>query len=629
MRYSFLVLNFALIFTIICLVNASNSHANPLNATGSPSPTAGGGSCDWSQYKDSIKATESSGRYTAFNGAANSKGNTANGMYQFIEPTANGLDAFRNALNGSPSYPAGCTTLGAGEGVGFNRDECSGLQEAMMDEFSHNNLIYMQNNCPSVVQAIQEGRVVSGGYRGNSLSCPVTWSGVLAGAHLGGTGSEGNGRGICGALSGGNNHSDNLGTSIFGYVCQHGGLQVPAADCSPADYSTGNGGTYTPRQPSGWGGNNPPPGRLGEQKIRELWVTSLELMTTQLSTVMMQQVAAIGMFFDAKHQLETQRLLQLKYARAHKDYQPSVQMCEIGTLSRDLANSKRRADLTQVTVAQKMIARALATGQTSTAEGSGTDTRSRLQDYIDNYCNVNDNNRNNTLLCDGTAATPEQKNIDIDFTRLIDAPLTLNVNFANSSATASPTDQAAEAQTEKNLFTFLNYIFMHEAFPNIPQENTTLASFVVPYQEARAIMAMRSVAQNSFAHLIAVKSSGPKTSGENIAPYLKALMREMGLQDADIIELVGENPSYYAQMEVLTKMAQDPRFVTELQGKPANVRRVRAAMTAIKLMQDRDINEALMRREMLISMILELKLREKQADLQVDINNTIGRFSQP
>ncbi len=39
-------------------------------------------------------------------------------------------------------------------------------------------------------------------------------------------------------------------------------------------------------------------------------------------------------------------------------------------------------------------------------------------------------------------------------------------------------------------------------------------------------------------------------------------------------------------------------------------------MTAIKVMQDRDIHKALLRREMLMSMLLEINLRYEQQDLE-------------
>lgn len=608
--------------------------------------SGGSSTCDWTEYKDSIKATESSGTYTACNECAVFKDGacrqTANGMYQFLgQSTGPGLTTYKNAQAGNPPVASGCLDFATPrpppcspsntsacpscDGQGFNRDECGPLQEAMMDEFSMRNLQDIQARCPSVVEAVNSGRMVSGRYRGETLTCPVTWSGVLAGAHLGGAGSEG-GKGVCGALSGGANSADNLGTEVLGYVCQHGGLQVPATDCTPAPYSTSTGGTITVPTTNGWDGHPPPPGRAGwEEPLKLYWVGGLQLMASQLSAVMMQQVHSVGKFFDAKHQLELQRLLQQKYAQAHKDYHPSEQMCEIGTFSRDLLNAEQRAKLTQTAITEKLMDRGLSNGGGTTTEGNISDRKSRLEQYIETFCNIEDNAKNNDLLCE-TSGDTDQQNMDIDYTRLIDAPLTLDIDLTATGA--STPAEIREEKTETNLFAFLNYIFMHDTLPVTGRSKTTLEKFVIPYQDARSLMAMRSVAHNSFSHLIAMKTSGPKEAGnpETASPYLRSLMREMGMNDTDIVNFIGENPSYYAQMEVLTKkIYQNPDFVTNLYDKPANVRRIRTAMTAIKLMQDRDIHEALMRREMLISMILELKLREKQQRLTDEIAGTMNK----
>jgi hypothetical protein len=75
-------------------------------------------------------------------------------------------------------------------------------------------------------------------------------------------------------------------------------------------------------------------------------------------------------------------------------------------------------------------------------------------------------------------------------------------------------------------------------------------------------------------------------------------------------------------MELLTrKMYQNPTFYAALYTKPANVERTAAAMEAIKLMQDRDRFEAALRREMLLSVLLELKLRTAQEVLENEKQN--------
>ena len=311
------------------------------------SSTAWAQTCDLTQYKASIVSTENAGGdHTLVNGIG------ATGLYQFMPSTAEGLSSYQNGP--SECKPAGIDGVGLASGL----PQCNALQEAMMDEFTMRNLVTIRNNTnclARIEEMIASGEQVTG-YKytnsgnpipsgqqvgqctGPSCSCPVTWSGILGGAHLGGAG------GICNTLLTGRDVDDGSpndparhGTSRLYYVCAHGGFPVPDTDCTPQSYNTSGGtiqpGTFT----DGWQGVVPPPARDNpDEFLLYYWVGGLQLMANQLTAVMTQQVFAIGKLFDAKHQLETQRLLQQKYARAHKDYHPSEQMCEIGTFSRDL-----------------------------------------------------------------------------------------------------------------------------------------------------------------------------------------------------------------------------------------------------------------------------------------------------
>lgn len=96
---------------------------------------------------------------------------------------------------------------------------------------------------------------------------------------------------------------------------------------------------------------------------------AMMLMTEQLTVVAMSQVQIFGSFLDAKHQLETQRLLQRLQAEAHKDYHPSVGMCEFGTAVRSLAASERKGEIASITLAQRSIGRQLGSPNTSAVYG--------------------------------------------------------------------------------------------------------------------------------------------------------------------------------------------------------------------------------------------------------------------
>lgn len=379
------------------------------------------------------------------------------------------------------------------------------------------------------------------------------------------------------------------------------GSNPPSEQQSPGQQSPGQqGGGSTSSF------NSTPPGQIALNNLSDalkfIWVATLQVMTSQLTAVMMEQVLAVGSFFDAKQQLETQRLYRQKHAQAHKDYHPSEQMCEIGTFSRNLANTEKRAELTKTAMAQSSLSRMLGTGNVTT--GDEFDEKSKMIDYLDKFCSPNDNGNQNSAICNNTDQS--RMNADINYTQTIGMPLTIPLNMLDD-------DTKPE---EENLFALLDNLVMHDAFPWKSKNAINQLRFREPYQDMRSLIAMRSVVQNSFSHIISEKTESPESNEESNAPFLKALMREMGLNDEEIIETIGENPSYYAQMDVLTKkIYQHPEFIANLYDKPANVKRMKAALTAVKLMQDRDIHNAMQRREMLMSLLLEIQLRRDQQEL--------------
>lgn len=350
-------------------------------------------------------------------------------------------------------------------------------------------------------------------------------------------------------------------------------------------------------------GNGP---QAGEKQYGIL--PALKLMTEQLTTVGMQQVHMIGTFLDAKHQLETQRLFQVMTAQAHKDYHPSEGLCEIGTNVRSLLPSQRRSDLVQTAFAERVLDRTLLSGNTSAVGGSKSDKRSRLDHFIKTYCDTNDNAGTLGELCAGGGASKERMNKDVDFTRTLEIPLTLDIDFANGAKTNDSED--VMALTANLIAHDVPQLITKSLLGNDKGEINRDAVSV--YLDVRALAAKRSVAQNSLSALTALKAKGSDES----APYLKRWVKEMGVPDAEIEKYLGDKPSYFAQMEVLSKkIYQNPAFYADLYDKPVNVERKAAALEAIGLMQDRDIYRSLLRSEMVLAVFLDTLLEEEQNKL--------------
>lgn len=342
------------------------------------------------------------------------------------------------------------------------------------------------------------------------------------------------------------------------------------------------------------------------------------LMTEQMTTAAVNQTLAIGMLFDAKHQLESQRLLQSMQAQAHKDYQPSEGVCTFGTNTRALAASDQNTDSVLAALSAQAIARQTLSGDTISASGSSSDRDSRWVQFKETYCRPGDNGNGFDALCTGSDATRYNK--DINFSETIAKPYTLQLDFT----TLGDSDHTSKgaSKNEEDVFALQSNLYSHRIVPNFSDaffmaktdgEPIDIGSFL--YMDARSLTAQRQVAMASYNALAAMKAQGDA----KVQPYMKAIFEEMGMEETEAQELLGARPSYYAQMELLTKkLYQNPNFYTDLYDKPANIDRKNVAMQAIGLMQKRDIYDSLLRSEMSQSIWLETSLEKLQEKYEND-----------
>lgn len=346
--------------------------------------------------------------------------------------------------------------------------------------------------------------------------------------------------------------------------------------------------------------DTPPHVTARDQLVQQNYVEAIKRMTEQMSVVMLQQLPIIGSFLDAKNQLETQRLFGLTAAIAHRDYQPDEQVCAFGTLARATAVSKFSVDQNVNAINAVLLKRELLNANQASAWGPYADVSSRLAKFKTTYCDKNDNNRTlDTILC--TPGSPsDRKNRDIDFRRVIENNLTIDANFLDGGA--ATTDEEDVLALAKNLFA-------HETLSPIAEPSMVPNGTFRELHNMRNLAAIRGVSRHSYATLAGMRTAG---SGMSSA-QLRQVMLNLGVPAGDIDSLIGANPSYFAQMEIFTqKIFQDPQFFVNLYSGPANVARMGVVLQAVKLMADRDKLDAYLRREMLLSMILEMKLRERQ-----------------
>lgn len=353
--------------------------------------------------------------------------------------------------------------------------------------------------------------------------------------------------------------------------------------------------------------------------LPDLILPALMLMTEQMSSVAMYQMYLVGKIFDSKLHLETQRLFNELQNEAAKDYYPSDSFCWFGTNARSLSNSEALAQTNQGTLNRISSVRQLGELNSNSSYTTGDqDKRGRWEQFITDYCDPFDNDNNLTGpsglshpgVCGTTGATnPYRANIDIDFQRLIEEPRFLDIDFSNAALT----------EDEEDVIALSSNIYGHD--PVVIALGSGLKDSVQHnYYNLRSVAAKRSVATNSYNAIVGLKSRG--SGGGGSAQYLKAVMADLGMANADVDEILGDNPSYYAQLEALgKKIYQNTDFFTDLYDKPANVKRKQAAMNAIELMLDRAMYESELRQEVILSVLLSSYLEDEKEQIYLELQS--------
>ncbi len=345
---------------------------------------------------------------------------------------------------------------------------------------------------------------------------------------------------------------------------------------------------------------------------------ALQQAADSLRDIIITNALMIGAFIDGQAELSSLASVQKLNAQTMKDYQLSDQICRFGTLSRSLALSDDKSRTVQMGLMAQILNRQLLkdnmnsgdAGADATTLGRSADKKGRWKQYKEKFCDAMDSNGSLSASAAAekcTATSDAQLNRDIDMTRTLDVPKSLNINFDSA---------ASLTKDEENIIALGENLYAHDLPLNLGRSdimgikqngNDEQIRKLIDF---RSLVAKRSVAANSFAAFAGMKAEG----GASSKAYLESVAKELGLGSAaDMKALIGDNPSYYTQMDFLAKrLYQTPQFYANLYDSPNNVGRQQAAIKAISLMQDRDIYESLQRSEMLLSTLMEVYVLRQQ-----------------
>lgn len=337
-------------------------------------------------------------------------------------------------------------------------------------------------------------------------------------------------------------------------------------------------------------------------------------MATELVANGWAQVAEFGALLDGKVTSETILDIEILNAKSAKRHMPAVSMCKYASLSKSIAQSDMRANMAHDVLNEFSLRRVLGQGETAGAT-LARDTASRVKTALERHCDQREFGGEMSFVCPNGTNSAGATSKDINYTNTIEIPETINLGFDQPIIAINNDDELG------NIVAMKQMLYNHEVAPRVGNKDlqNNHDGNVTRYLKWRGTVAKRTVAENSFDAIVGMKAaSGVATNNQ-----YRAQLTSLGMPAADVNAVSKIAPSYWAQMEHLTKtIYQNTDFFVNLYDNPDNVLRQSASMEAISLMQLRDYYESLTRSEMALSILLDTEI-SKEIDA---LNNTINQW---
>jgi hypothetical protein len=243
----------------------------------------------------------------------------------------------------------------------------------------------------------------------------------------------------------------------------------------------------------------------------------------------------------------------------------------------------------------------------TSAYDTALDASSRLEQFRTTYCNPADLNGGLEDFCDATP--PERQNKDIDATRMLFLPNTLEMGFYGGGAKAD----------EEDLMAFLVNFAGDDVINRTFNLNTNDLTEDVreDFMDFRHLKLLESIMMSAV-----IDYAARKTTGSGIAdPEYSAMAENLGIDRGELYNEFGSDPSLYAQEEMLFNVAYNPNFYVKLYDKPENVSRVIASLDALELMALNRLIKSSEKSSILLASILNVGLKDMREEIESPSDN--------
>lgn len=399
---------------------------------------------------------------------------------------------------------------------------------------------------------------------------------------------------------------DNLGVSTLNmkFLVNLGGttmadpVEITATITPTAPPNTGGGG--------GGGGIGLPGGVLAGLSglVAQTYIADLQDMTRQATKSSQSQVSDLSALTDNSRQYKIETHRRARKADTENNLRPSNRVCEMATLSSNIQSSEEISEATQAAASQDLFSKMNNRPGTITGDGEYESLKRHITEMCDNgQLDPSTNGVSGLKTCpEGMGDQNYSANTDA-YARLV-APKTIPANLSDTDVTAG----------DKNTMALLSNLTVITLPESGKEEFNTQAGFSANTR-LDSVRAKQSLVYKAVTDYAAEKSMGP---GGPAAAGMKKMYLDNGVAPADVESYVGNNPSKYAQEDVLmNKSFLDAKSIADTQETHENVLRNRAVTRNMVTKNDLQILERMEMQEMLLAAILT-DMVEKEMEYVTD-----------
>lgn len=328
-------------------------------------------------------------------------------------------------------------------------------------------------------------------------------------------------------------------------------------------------------------------------------IAALQGMSKQISVGHQKQAEIMSTIVTAEMVDDAKRALQKKELEATMASLPSEGACEYGSMSGGLLSAEAQAESLSSQWQRALLSNALGEEGAATADTNAEAERVRLS-VMCQYVDPDTAGGSLEQACQGNMATNDE-----DASRFI---LAQNLQqYSLDSSDMEPINLA------------MSSMFLDDQPENLKSDLFENDTVKIAYMDHRSVLARQMLETYCFRKTFEDKQGGSSSS----QIYQDAFLTRIGLDPQQIQQRLGSNPSAYAQKKLMIDMVSDPELAMNLVDDTENILRLSDGIQSIKMATLYDTLEILHCKELMLSQLVNHKLRPVASELQerIDVLN--------